>query len=138
MEFSSLDQHGYLLSSFIRKTFALNLSVFLATFLPLLYLFHKFPLLSLAYNLFFPLGVSLSLLLLLSASLFSFIPSFSAIFHQINNAFTSALLELISYPPAILDFYVRTPCVTFEIVIVFLSIFFFFGVHFFRKKERTT
>lgn len=120
-----LHQHGYLLSAFIRQALALNLAVHLCALPALLYLFHKFPLLSFAYNLFFPLGASLSLfLLLLATPLCFFIPPLGDAIHQLNNLFTSHLLHFTSHPPALLDFFVRIKGLPFSLLIAFLTLLF--------------
>lgn len=88
------DQHGYCLLFFLRQTLALCLAVN-SVALPLtLYHFHKFPLFSLAYNLFFPVLVSLSLLLLTVALSLSWLfPAFTAAIHAINEYYTGFLLN---------------------------------------------
>lgn len=62
-------QHGYLATSFLRQGLSLALGVNAAIFPLLLFHFHSFPLLSLFYNLFFPLLVSGALFSLLIALL---------------------------------------------------------------------
>jgi competence protein ComEC len=121
-----LHQHGYILSSLIRQALALNLSVHLVAIPAVLFLFHKFPLLSLVYNLFFPVGVSLSLLLLLLAiPLTLLMPPLGELIHGLNNAFTSWLLTLTSHPPAFLDFAIRTPSFPLALLLGYIAILFF-------------
>jgi competence protein ComEC len=130
-----LDQHGYVLSAFFRQALALNLAVHLISLPVLLYLFHKFPLLSLAYNLFFPACVSISLLLLFASLFFAlWFPFLSHLIHQVNNAWTSSIMTLTSNPPAYLDYSIRTQMVSFSFVLLFLSASFFFGVIFYEKN----
>jgi competence protein ComEC len=132
-----LDRYGYIFSALLRQALALNLAVHLISVPVVLYLFHKFPLLSIAYNLFFPACVSISMLLLFTALLFSPLLSFlSHWVHAINNTWTSALMTLTSHPPAYLDFTIRTKCISFSFVVFFLAISFFLGVIAF-EKERT-
>ncbi len=126
VEMSRIDQHGYILSAGIRRALALNFSVHLVAIPALLYLFHKFPLLSLAYNLFLPVGVSLSLLLLLLAiPLTILLPPLGTLIHQLNDAFTSSLLTLTSHPPAFLDYAIRTPAFPLSLLFGYLALLFF-------------
>jgi competence protein ComEC len=112
-----LDQHAYIAAGWIREALALNLAVHFISLPVLLFLFHKFPYLSLAYNLFFPACLSLSLLLLCSALLLPFASHF---IHAINNQWTSALLSLTSHPPAALDFSLRCNTLPLSFVLLFL------------------
>ena len=59
-----LDQHGYVVISLFRRAVALVLAVHLIALPLTLYHFGKFPLLSLLYNLFFPLLVTVAMLLM--------------------------------------------------------------------------
>jgi competence protein ComEC len=133
-----LDRHGYLISALLRQAFALNLAVHLISLPVLLFFFHRFPLLSIAYNLFFPFCVSLSMLLLFIAFLFApWLPLFSHAIHALNNSWTSMMMTLTSHPPAFLDFSLRTKSLSFPFILCFLSISFFVGV-FSYEKERNT
>ncbi len=129
-KFSLLEKHIYLLGSFFKESFALILSVNV-TLLPLLFFhFHKFPCLSLFYNLFIPLFTSLIMTLTLLASLFPFLFAF------IDYA-NSYLLALICYPIHLLDFSLYAqPSFTFLLLYFFLL--FPFGIwlskHLFDKK----
>lgn len=116
-----LHQTGHLFSSMIRKALALNIAVHLVTLPVLLFVFLKFPWLSLLYNLFFPFWVGISIFLLL----------FSIIFpplHAVNNAFTSALLQLPAHSPTLWQFYLRTKTLPYPIVIGLLLFFFCLGI----------
>lgn len=133
---SFLDKHGYVLSALLRKALALNLAVHFISLPVLLYLFHKFPLLSIAYNLFFPACVCISMLLLFTALFFAFpFPFLSHMIHSLNNTWTSSLMTLTSNPPAFLDFSIRTNAISFSFVIVFLALSFFLGVIFYEKDR---
>ncbi len=61
---SFLDQHGFVLGAFVRKGLALGLAVNLAALPLTLFYFHQFPWIGLACNLFFPLLITLVLVLL--------------------------------------------------------------------------
>lgn len=125
---SMLDQHGYLLSAFFRKTLALNLSVHLFTLPLILFLFHKFPLLSLVYNLFFPLAVTISFFLFLLSLLLPFL-------HTLNEYYTSALLQMTSNPPALLNYSFRIKIISFPLIVALLTLIFYAGTQFSAKKD---
>ena len=59
-KFSLIDKHGYIIGALLRESLSLNIAVHLLVLPVLLSLFGKFPLLSLAYNLFFPFLAALS------------------------------------------------------------------------------
>ena len=130
------DQHGYVLSALIRKSLSVNAAVCLFSLPVLLHLFHRFPLLSLVYNLFVPLCVSLSLLLLCLALLSSFLPPLSSFLHALNNSWTSSLLQLTSHPPAYFDVVLRTKAVSFPVVLCTLLVLFYVGIYFSCWKQR--
>ncbi len=99
-EYKSLSlpaRHASLLCSFLRQSFAIGFAVNLAIFPLLLFHFHRFPLLSLLYNLFFPFLVGGALFLLLLSLL-------CPLLFPITDFYTSQLLELASYPPIALDY----------------------------------
>jgi competence protein ComEC len=136
-EMNFLDKHGYLFLAFFRKACALNFAVHFFSVPVLLFLFHRFPLLSIAYNLFFPACISLSLLLLFSALLFApWLPFISHAIHALNNSWTSMLMTMTSHPPAFLDFSLRTKAISLPIVVCFLTISFFIGVFFYEQQQR--
>ncbi|MGE5195749.1 MAG: ComEC/Rec2 family competence protein, partial [Anaerolineae bacterium] len=128
-------QHGCLLAAFFRQILALNLAVFIFTLPATLFLFGKFPLLSLIYNLFVPLGVAFSLFLLLLSNIFSFfLPMLSQIFHALNSAFTAKLLILISNPPISLDISIEIKEFPFIALVITLCFSFHFFL-FYREKS---
>ncbi len=92
-----LARHASLLCSFLRQSLAIGFAVNLAIFPLLLFHFHRFPLLSLLYNLFFPFLVSGALFLLLLSLL-------CPLLFPITDFYTAQLLELVSYPPIALDY----------------------------------
>lgn len=137
-QLSLLDRHGYLIAVLLRRSFALNLAVHLISLPVLLFLFHRFPLLSIAYNLFFPVCVSFSMLLLFAAFLFApWLPMLSHAIHALNNFWTSMMMTLTSHPPAFLDFSLRTKSLSFPFVVCFLFVSFFLGVFFYEKERET-
>lgn len=100
-----LDQHGYLVTSFLREAIAITLAVN-AALLPLILLhFHTFPLLSLLYNLFFPFLVSLLLFFLLICLLIHlFSAPIASPFFSLLDFLTAQTLDLSAYPPLFLDY----------------------------------
>lgn len=124
-----LDAWGYLATALLRSSLALNLAVHLISLPVLLLLFHRFPLLSLAYNLFFPAALSLSLgLLLFALLLHPLIPLLACTLHTLNAKWTGALLNLTSHPPAFLDFSLRCQFFSLGSVVLFLGLALFFGI----------
>ncbi|MDP1835324.1 MAG: ComEC/Rec2 family competence protein [Chlamydiales bacterium] len=102
-EMSLLDQHGFLILSIFRQALALSLAVHLLTIPVCLYYFQKFPVLSLFYNLFFPFLVSISMLLLITASITQL-----GFLHTINSALTQTTLNLTFNVPLSWDIMIRT------------------------------
>jgi competence protein ComEC len=103
--FSLPSQCGYLLSSFFSHALRLTIAVNLALFPLLLHHFHRFPYLSLIYNLFTPAWTALSLFLLLMAiTAYAFFPLLSLPLFQIVDFIAGNLLELIGHPPVLLDY----------------------------------
>ncbi len=124
-----LSQHGYLFSSFFRKSISLTLAVNCALLPLLLFHFHQFPCLGLLYNIFFPFGIGLSIFLLLCALLFQLLfPPISSCLYWITNAFTDFLLELTANPLLPLDFSIRTADLSPNIVILFCLALGFFSI----------
>jgi competence protein ComEC len=114
---------GGFLSNLIRETFSLTLSVNLAIIPILLFYFHKFPMLSLIYNLFFSPLFCLSILLFILAIPFHFATN-SFFIDNINTKYTKFLLDLISNPPENLEFFIRTKSISISFIIVYLIIYF--------------
>ncbi len=120
-----LDQHGHLLSFFCRETLALNGAIHLVT-LPLIFFhFHKFPFLSLLYNLFLPAAVSIVYLLLVIGVA---LPVVGPWIHLLTKHLTNLILKVATHPPALYDFQWRmhdfpmTAAVTAITLILGLSI----------------
>ncbi len=133
---SLFDKHGFLLSAFLRQALALNLAVHLISLPVLLHLFHKFPLLSIAYNLFFPLCVCLAMLLLFASLIFApILPFLSHALHALNNAWVSSILNLTTKSPAFLDFAIRSKQISFSFVLCFLGAAFFLGIVQYEKQQ---
>ncbi len=132
----ALDQHGYIFSSIIRQSLAVNLAVHIVSIPVILFLFHRFPLLSLIYNFFFPFWVSLSLLLLCASFLLAYpLPFLSHFFHSVNESWTSFALTLTTHPPALLDFVIRVKTLPYEGVLLFLTAVFMIAIYLTETKD---
>lgn len=104
VKMNSFTQHGYFMISLFRQSLALTLAVNLVSLPMSLYYFHKFPLLGLVYNLFFPFMVSLSMLFLILGTLFSFpFPFIGEGIHAFNSLYTKFILNFIYNMPATVD-----------------------------------
>jgi competence protein ComEC len=114
---------GGALSNLIRETLSLTLSVNLAIIPILLFYFHKFPLFSLIYNLFFPPLFFLSILLLILAIPFHLI-AFPSLIDKLNTKYTKFILDLLSNPPENLEFFIRTKSISISFIMVYLAIYF--------------
>lgn len=133
LKLNPLDKWTYLLCCFLRSSFALNIAVFLTTIPLCLFYFHKFPLISLAYNLFIPLCFSLSLFLFfVSIPLLLIFPPLGSLINFCNEVFTAKVLSLISQSPLCFDIYLRTP--TFPLSLLLISLLIVFTLPFFLKN----
>ncbi|MBS0620063.1 MAG: ComEC/Rec2 family competence protein [Verrucomicrobia bacterium] len=129
-----LDRCGYFASNLLRKTLAANLAVHLLTLPVLLHLFHHFPVLSLAYNLFFPACASITLFLLSASFLFAPLYPLSHLLHALNDKWTSALLHITSNPPACLDYSIRSRSLSLTYVLLILAVSFYLAARYHEKK----
>ena len=135
-EMPLLDKHGYICTTLLRKTLSVTCAVHLFSLPLLLYLFHKFSLLSLLYNLFFPLCVTLSLSLLYLGLFLAWLPPLSALVHKLNGAWTSQLLELTSHPPAYFDVVIHSTPFSYSLLLSILF-FLFLGALFAHNTLKT-
>ncbi|MES2344820.1 MAG: ComEC/Rec2 family competence protein [Chlamydiota bacterium] len=135
---NKLHQHLYLVGAALRHCLSLNIAVHLTTIPVILFLFHKFPLLSLGYNLFFPLGASIALLLLVTSLLFNLIfPPLGHLLHKLNSTFTATLLKSTEHPPSLLNFTLHLPAFPLIILIAFLTLLFYIGIYAESRREQT-
>jgi len=118
-------QYAYLLSVFFRKAIALTLAVHVVAIPVVLFLFHKFPLLSLVYNLFFPFWITISLFLFLLAVLIGLpLPILGDLLHRFNTGFTSYLLDLAANPPAAFEFFLRDQNISLTFLVLYIFVIF--------------
>ncbi len=125
---------GFVLSSFFTRALCLTLSVNLALWPLLLIHFHRFPFLSLFYNLFVPPLTALSLFLLLMAlTAYAFFPLLSLPLFKTLDLLSGELLEVICHPPALLDLGISTPCPGWVLAPYLMILF--VGVIYLRQRE---
>lgn len=102
---SIFDRVGYILAFLSRETLSLNLAIHLVSLPLIFYHFHKFPLLSLAYNLFLPGAVSLAYLFLIPGLILNPLSHLLAFpFLKISQFLTDTLLIVATNPPTLFDF----------------------------------
>ena len=128
LKMSRLHQHGYILSALARSALSLNGAIHLLALPSLLFLFGKFPILSLLYNLFFPFCVAISLFLLIFSLILSPFPYVSAGIHFVNSTYTSWILPLTSHPPTFFQFFLRVDTIPLCGLIVYLTLCFWMGL----------
>lgn len=112
---SLFDQHGHLLSFFCRESLALNGAIHLVTLPLILFHFHKFPLLSLAYNLFLPALVSGIYVLLVLGWV---IPGM----HFLTEKLSGFVVKIATHPPALYDFQLRVHDFPMTIAVITITI----------------
>jgi len=135
LQFSLFTQHAYFFVSILRQALALSIAVNLTT-LPLsLLVFHKFPLLSFLYNIFFPFLVSISMLLLLIGLCTFWIKPISMLLFSLNNSFTGWMLNLLYYLPLNGDIWIRVRWITPEFLILYFSALLFLGMYLKTRQQ---
>ncbi len=116
------NQHAYLILSIFRQALSLTIAVNLITLPMMLFHFHKFPLMSLIYNLFFPFMVSLSMLLLILAMLVSIVfASLGEMLHAFNSYYTKFVLDFTYNMPASVDVVWRVEAISIWLIVLLLS-----------------
>jgi competence protein ComEC len=130
----ALDKGVYLITSFLRNGLALTLAVQITALPICLYHFSTFPVLSLLYNLFFPLLTGICLFVFLIACCAYFIlPQASKLLFSLLSQFSSFLLDTTSFTPKILQLYINWHIPDVRILAVYLGIVFLL---FSFKKEK--
>ncbi|MBM3192780.1 MAG: ComEC/Rec2 family competence protein [Chlamydiae bacterium] len=106
----------FLLSSFCRNSFALTFAVNLTTLPLILYHFHFFPYLSLFFNLFFPLVITIPMI----ALIISPIPWVGGFFLQLAEQFSNPFLHMIFYGVDAIDCGIWSSFISFDLLTAFL------------------
>lgn len=122
LEMPRWDQHNYCLLMLFRKSLALTLAVHVVAVPLTLFHFSKFPLMSLAYNLFFPFLVSVSLFLLVLAAFVSFVPPLAVLIHQLNSYLTTLTLNLTFHMPPSVDIAIYTRPFSADWVVLYTTL----------------
>lgn len=129
VEMNIWNQHAYCILTFFRQALSLTIVINLFTVPVLLFYFHRFPFMSLFYNLFFPFLVSLSMFLLLIGLIFSFvIPPLGKLIHTINTSYTYWILNLTSNLPVSVDIVLELDFFTPNLLICYLTALFLAGI----------
>ncbi|MEN9343656.1 MAG: hypothetical protein RLZZ453_443 [Chlamydiota bacterium] len=125
-----LEQHLFLLKKGLRSSLCLTGAVHIASIPLILFLFHKFSLLALVYNLLFPACIAFSLfLLILSLCL----PWIGNILLPLCDKWTQGVLYFTSHPPVGLDFCLRTSSIGLCSLVTLIAILFFIAIPLFEK-----
>lgn len=138
-EMDRLNQHGYVAITLFRQALALTIAVHLVALPIALFYFHKFPLLGLLYNFFFPFLTTLSLFFLVigfvAAAIF---PPLATLIHAFNTIFTAGMLDLTYNIPTKLDYYIRISSIPAEVVLTYLVSLFFLGIFIRQKRQESS
>jgi competence protein ComEC len=130
IEMNLVNQWGYILLTYFRQGISLTLAVLVATLPVTLMYFHKFPFMSLPYNLFFPFMVSISMLLLLLGCLFGLLlPPLGWVLHKLNAYFTQFMLSLTYNIPRKVDMWLHTESIEMWMVVVYLTVLLCVGIY---------
>lgn len=126
---------GLSLLTFIRKSLALSLGVNVVAIPLTLALIGSFPLFGILFNLYFPVLVSISLILFLILSLLCLLTPFSwnFLFH-LNALFIDWLLSLSLSMPKAFDFVLKVP-LNGEIAAIILTLTFLVGIPYFNLRQ---
>lgn len=124
-----LHQYGYFTLSLFRQALSLSIAVNIASLPLMLFYFHKYPILSLFFNFFFPFLVGLSILFFILGSLLhmSFPPLGKAI-HYVNDYFTQFSLNFTSNIPQSLDFFLEAPHFPLGMLVIYFFFILLLGI----------
>jgi len=132
------NQHAYLILNFFKQGLALTLAVSIIAMPITIYYFHKFPWLSLIYNLFFPFMVSIAMFLLMLGILVAWVPPLSTLIHGINTAYTEFVLDFTYNIPTQYDIILYFNSIPEEAILAYVSFVFFCGLVLRQRyRERT-
>ncbi|MBS4167998.1 ComEC/Rec2 family competence protein [Parachlamydia sp. AcF125] len=136
---SLTDQHGYVILSMFRETLALCLAVNLSALPLILFYFHKFPLLSLVYNLFFPFLVSMAMFLLIISMCIGCIWPYAAqLLYTVTSEYTALMLDFTFNMPTCMDYFLRVRYFPLEILVGYLMVLLIVGILFSPKTQSTS
>ena len=134
--FTWYDKFGYKIASYLKKSIGITIAVHIVSIPVCLYFFKSFPLLSLLYNLYVPLLVTLCLGGFLIGCILSFvIPMGSNLFFYPSSRLASYMLEVISFPPYQWHHRIEIKQLPLFLVIVYLIlVLLIFAAKFHNKK----
>ncbi len=136
LSLSNWQKHLLLVRHFFQQATLLTLSVHVFALPVLLFVFQKFPLISLVSNLFVPVFVSISYVLLWAGVLSFPVPYLSTKIHLLNSWFTNLWLELLYRTPPFFDRYLRVEYFPFPVLVAILTMLFFIAVLVFHNRRR--
>lgn len=123
---SLLGQSVVSFAAFFRASFSLCLAINLILIPVLLYQFHIFPLMSMVYNLFIPLFVSVCLFFTLSVmGICLLLPFLANPLFSLVSSITYLCLEYVFTAPTCLQLFIRMPHLPFSLVIAIITLLFF-------------
>lgn len=128
VQMAPLDQHGYLAATLLRRSLALMIAVHLAVLPLTLALFHRFPLLSLLYNLAIPPLVGGVILLSIGGLLFP--PLLGLV-----KALSLFILNAVHYPPTFFSFTLRVDGVPYVFLLLWFVLLLGVGILLWEKQR---
>lgn len=138
VELGPFEHFGYYFLSLIRQALSLTIAVNLAALPLTLFYFHKFPMMGLIYNLFFPFMVSISMLLLMAAILTAPLPGLSQLFHAANEHYTHFLLSFAFDLPKGFDYVWYYKGLPPSLLALYLAILYIGGLVLREKTENNS
>lgn len=134
-KWSKIDQFTYMTLGFMKNGLSLAFSTTLIALPISIYYFDMFPILSLFYNIFFPLLVSISMGLLMLGAILFFIPPLASQVHLVNDYFTSFILNMTYDVPKSWDIVLTFPRFSTIQIIFYIIIVFTSTIYFKKSKE---
>lgn len=128
---NQLNQHGYILASLIRQSLALTLAVTFAALPLILYHFHYFPLVSIIFNLFFPLIMTLSMVLLILGLIFPFLLT-------LGGHYMTFWLNLIFFGVGKFDLFILYATPSLSLICYFLCLILPLGLYLNERRYQLT
>lgn len=113
------------LKTFTKEAFFLYLSVNITLLPAILFLFKKFPISSIFFNIFFPAFLLASIPIYLISLAVSFIClPLGSFLHNANSLFLNSLIKIIIFFPKDLEFFIRTRIFSKNILFLYLMVYF--------------
>lgn len=125
-ELSKYQRGVVVLLTFIRSSVSLNIAVLIVALPATLAIFHSFPPFSFIYNLFFPLLLSISILLFILSIPLPFL-------HSLNSNYTYFILQITRETPAELTWVYQSKAFTPDIAVIVLTLIFSIAIY--KKRQ---